>query len=291
MGWAHRTLGWLLAACLTGLPVAEASAQSPALQHILRAKRAGCSGFSTNGVTFDLDPANTSTLFQSILGITAVTADGDPVGTAQNAIGGGFDLTAVADTSVRPTYHTAGGKHWLTFTSGENDVLFRTAALGLYSAGAATIVLAVRSTAAVQTSLLGEGRSDSNNGFYFVTRSGSVDFNDLQANYNRDDGTASLASVMIYNEAFPASTDTVIVITDTGSSILAYYDGVPNPAGPTSYTRGTTTPDRFSIGARVRLTTGDYFVGDIYRARVYNRAMSAAEVANETACAKLLQRR
>ena len=280
----------LTALCLV-LPYA-APAQTPALQHILRTSKR-CQGFSTNGVIFDLNPANLSTLFQSILGITAVTADGDPVGTAQNAIGGGFDLTAVADTAVRPTYNTSGGKHWLNFASGENDVLQRAAALGLYggAGGATTIVLAVRSVATTQTSLVGEGSSTTSTPHYSVARVNSTDFNDLQANYTVDAGTSPLTNVILFDEAFPANTDTVVVITDTGSSILGYYDGVPNPGGPTSYTRGTTTLDRFSIGARVRLTTDGYFVGDIYRVRLYNRAMSAAEVANETACAKLTQRR
>lgn len=286
-----RFLSWLTALCLV-LPYATpVQAQSAALQHLLRYKRSGCTGFSTNGVIFDLNPANLSTLFQSITGITAVTADGDPVGTAQNAIGGGFDLTAVADTSVRPTYNTAGGLSWLTFTTGENDVLRRLAALGLYSNGATTIVAAVRAVATTQTSIVGEGSGTTSTPHYSVTRTNSTDFNDLQANYTTDGGTSPLNNVILFDEAFPANTDSVIVITDTGSSILAYYDGVANPGGATSYTRAATTLDRFSVGARVRLTTDGYFVGRISRIRLYNRAMGAPEVANETSCAKATQGR
>lgn len=286
----RRFLTWALLACLAITPMA-AQSQSAAVQILLKAKPPGC--FPTAGKLFDLDPAKRDTLSQTISGTTAVSADGDLVGTARNALGDGFDLTATADTAVRPTYNTDGLGHWLTFTTGENDVLRRTAALGLFGGTSrpVTIVAVVRAVATTQTSIVGEGSSSTGTPHYSVTRTNGTDFNDLQANYVQDSGTIGLNNIILFDEAFPADTDSVIVITDTSASILAYYDGTANPGGATSYTRGTTTLDRFSVGARVRTTTDGYFVGRIYRLIIYNRVLSAGEIARSTVCGKALQGR
>lgn len=273
-----------------------AATSNPALDHILRYKRAAVGGggcFPSSGVIFDLNPANTSTLSQTIAGTGTVSADGDLVGTARNAIGDGFDLTATADSAVRPTFKTATGLYWLEFTTGENDVLRRTAALGMWGTTSQpmTVVAVVRAAATTQTSIVGEGSSATSTPNYSITRTNSIDFNDLQANYVQDNGTIGLNNVVLFDEAFPVDTDSVIVVTDTSSSILAYYDGTANPGGATSYTRGATTLDRFSVGARVRITTDGYFVGRIYRLIIYNRVLSAGEITTADTCGKALQGR
>lgn len=290
----RRALSWLLVVAIA--TAAPASATTfPAVGHHGLMKgfskaqsAAACTSIPTTNALLDINPSDTSKLFQTIAGTTAVTTDGDPVGTAQDANGNGFNLTALADTGVRPLWNTSAGLEWLTYSG--DDVLKRAAQLTWFSGVASTIALAIRHTASAQGVVVSEGSSSSNTPRYTPTRNNVSDFNDIEATAVRDDGTFMLNNTALYDEGYPASTDVTVIITDSGTSIKAYIDGVAGTAA--SYSRGgTTTLDLFALGARARATHDNYYVGRIYRAVVYNYVMSAGEISNMDACLKATQGR
>ena len=246
----------------------------------------GC--FPGTSVVLDIDPSNLSTLFQTIAGTTAVTTDGDVVGTAKDANGNGFDLTAVADTSVRVVYNTSGGLHWLTFDG--TDVLKRGAYLGLWGT-AHTIAVALRHDAAAQGSVLSEKNVADAEVEYRPLRNHASDFNDIQAWKRIDDGTYRLNNVTVGDEGFTTTTDVSIIITDTGTLITAYQDG-SNIGNSGTYTAASgTAPDVFSIGGTYRTTASDFFAGRIYRLRIWSRVLDAGEIATTDTCLKATQGR
>lgn len=247
----------------------------------------GC--FPSSGVILDINPADTSTLFQTITGTTAVTADGDVVGTAKDANGNGFDLTAPGNDTTRPLYKTSGGLSWLKF-DGSNDVLRRSANLGLYSGGAMTIVMAFQEETTQQASYISEGKSTDANPFYDIMRHAAASPTDLFINSRNDNGTFELNGVHYYTNGVTLSTDEVVIVTDTGSTITGYLDGTAGTGQ--NYTRGThSNADRFSLGARTRTTTDSYAAIRVYRLVAYNRVLSSGEIATATTCAKATQGR
>ena len=65
------------------------------------------------------DPSDLSTLFQDSDMTIPVTAGGQAVGALRDKSGNGHHLTQ-ADPASRPTYHTDGARHWLTFDGGDD---------------------------------------------------------------------------------------------------------------------------------------------------------------------------
>lgn len=250
----------------------------------------GSCTWTSTGLLFDLNPADTSTLKQDIAGTSPVTIDGDPVGLAKNATLDGFDLTAMADTAVRPTHNTDGTLHWLTFASGENDVLRRIGNLGLYSGGAMTIEVAVRETTSQQSSIAGEGLSSDSNPYYDPLRHNAASPTNAYMTSRADGGTFELNAQSYYTNGFTTNTDITLIVTDSGSSITGYLDGATGTT--TGYSRSThANADRFWVGARIRVSTDSYFIGRIYRLRAFNRVLNSTEIANDTTCLKATQGR
>lgn len=62
------------------------------------------------------DASDLTTLWQNTGGTTPVAADGDPVALWQDKSGNGRHLTQSTST-LRPTYKTSGGLHWLEFVN------------------------------------------------------------------------------------------------------------------------------------------------------------------------------
>lgn len=264
-------------------------AQTPALQHILRYKRASTvCVWPTGSVLLTIDPSDTSKLFTDILATTGVTTDGDSIGAAKDATGNGYDLTAVTGTTDRPVWHNTGGIYRITFDGG--DMLRRLANLGMYDAAGSTIVLGVKHNATQQGSVLAEGRSTTTTPYYAPTRNGWAAFNDLYATYRTDGSTLPLNTVLLKAGAYPTTTYSSVIVTDTGSSITGYYDGSPGTSQ--SYSRAATTLDQFSLGARLRLTsTDDFFVGDLTYLKIYGRVLSSTDIAAADNCVKKGQAR
>lgn len=247
---------------------------------------AGC--FSASGAVLTLDASDLTTLYTDVAGTTNVTADGDPVGMWKDKNGNGFDLTALGDDGTRPTYHTSGGLHWVSFDG--NDVLRRTANLGLYSGGAMTIGVAVKETTNQQSSIAGEGLSSDSNPYYDPLRHSAASPTNAFITSRANGGTFELNGQNYYTNGFTTNTDLTLIVTDSGSSITGYLDGATGTT--TGYSRSThANADRFWLGARIRASTDSYFIGNVYFLRAYGRVLNSTEIANDNTCLKATQGR
>lgn len=244
----------------------------------------GCSPLSGNVLW--IDPSDRSSMFQTIAGSTAVTADGDVVGTINDKSGNGFHLTAVADTSVRPTSEDSGGLYWLRFDG--TDLLKRAAYLGLAN-GAHTVVIGLRHDAAAQGTLFAE-RHDTDAEVEYRPRNASGDFNDIQAWLRQDNGTYRLNNVLIADEGFPTTTNVSVIITNSTTSIQAYIDGTGQGANGFTAFAGTN-PNTFAVGGSYRTTATETIAFDLTYLRVYNRVLNSTEIAAEDLCVKASQGR
>lgn len=272
------------------------SAQTAALQHLLRYKRTTTTGTCSlpgSGRLATFDPSVSNTVYKEIAGSTAATVDGDTVGMLKEANASGFNLVATADSSVRPTFGTSGGLYWINFTQSSSQILINNSALGVYSGGAATMIFAVRLTATGSNgNVFSEGSSINPTGtLYAPVQQLAGDLNDSAVTLKDDSGAFPIVSSLQYDEAYPPNTDVTVIVVDTGSSFRTYIDGVADRAA-TSYTRATSTFGRFSLGGAYRQTTvATPLDGRIYYAGFYNFAFDATQIANATACLKAKQGR
>jgi hypothetical protein len=226
-----------------------------------------------------LDAADLTTLWQEIAGTTPVSADGQAVGKWDDKSGNGFHLTATADSGVRPVYNTDGDGPRVTF-DGTDAVLRRTADLGLYAAGAASLFVRLRA----------------NPGGVFATFDSSGNTADGDVLYSlmvADNPTVANATAAIRNTANTNlftigtdlqagafdNTDHVYGVIDDGSSLTPWLDGVEG--SPVGYTRsGSVASDIFGIGALVRATIANYFATRLYGLAAYTRALDDTEAAD-----------
>lgn len=280
---------------IAGLVLPQVSpAQSMALKHILRYKRAAassCSGYPSATMVLKLDASDLTTLYKDTAGTTAVTADGDPVGRWTDANGSGFYVQSAADDTTRPTYRTNGGYPYVEF-DGYDDILRRTGtALGLYAAGAATIVAAVSLTAGSQTSFVTEASNSVDTPLYLIMRNNNPDFNDAGAFIrNNASGTDFASTNLLVDEMYVASTPVVAVITDSGTTIQGWKDGVPTTG--TGYTRGATTLNTFSVGGLYRASgPSGWTQMNAYEMVFYTSVLSSGDIATATTCAGASQNR
>lgn len=250
----------------------------------------GIPALPTSGLILQLEADDLTTLFQNIAGSTAVSADGQTVGMWKNRQLDGFDVTATGDDSTRPLYKTSGGVSWIEF-DGTDDILWRSAARGIYAAGASTVLAAVRSPASASGTIVSEGLSTgSTASFYCPMQTNSTDPNDMQATNRSDSNAFPLSGQLLYDEAVLANTDLVFLTTDSGSSIQGYKDGVTDRSAA-AYTRQTTTLDRLSIGGVRRQTSTIFWNGRIYGVWAWNRVLNSTELAQALTYAGLKQGR
>lgn len=206
-----------------------------------------------------LEPARGG-LFQSNAGTTAAVANGDAVGYLPDLSGNANHYTSVADDTTRPTLQGVGSLPAIRF-DGVNDVLRRTSSLGLYAAGAYTLAFALKGNSpATDARVFAEGNTATNNTLFIPLQTSASTASSSALMYRNDAGvqqTGSLTNANVFN-----GSNHVLILTDDGTTIRSYLDGV---AGPTlNYTRGTYTLNRSAIGALVRAATSNWWAGDIY---------------------------
>ncbi len=218
-------------------------------------------------------------LFQSNAGTTAATANSDVVGYLPDFSGNARHYTSVADDTTRPTLQGVGTNPCLRF-DGVNDVLRRIASLGLYEGVSYTIAITLKSNSnATDSRVFAGGNSASNQALFVPVQASATTATTSNALYRNDAGTVMatpLSNANVFN-----GTDRTLVITDDGSTLRSYVNGV---AGSTlAYTRsGTLTIDRSAIGAVIRTTTGSWWAGDIYGIVAVPRVITSGERASLT---------
>lgn len=189
--------------------------------------------------------------------------------------GNGRNLTAFGSPAWD---NTNGGR--ITLTAASSQYLKRDAAF-LYAAGACTVIVSgLESNGNAGSSVINEGRSTNSNPQYSLMRNHfSNTTNDDMYAYSRDD-TATISSipntsplgVTLYN-----NTRKIAVITDSGTLVKGYVNGVEGTT-PISYTRsGTLTLDRFAIGAMVRNTVAAYLDLKFNRIDIFTRVLTNEE--------------
>lgn len=239
-------------------------------------KTAGTPALPT-GAVFQFEADDLTTLFQNIAGSTAVTTSGQTVGKWNDKSGNGNNVAAAADDGTRPLYDLTSGISSVV-ADGTDDVLFKTAALNLWSAGAWTIVFAVKSSTAGGRTLIGEGNSGNATPFASYARSLAATSTSF-ANSLRNDANTNLSdpTVTLQTGVFDG-TYHVIVLGDDGSGWTVWLDGVKGSKIASGYVRsGSLTLDRFSLFARVRPAISEYFGGNLQFACGYTRFLSDAD--------------
>jgi hypothetical protein len=291
-----RFLLWLSIAFLILPDIA--GAQSAALRHILRYKRGGvvsinCTYPGTIAARFSA--YDKAYLFKDTAGTIPVTADGDPVGRWVDRNGSGFYVQSAADDGTRPTYREVSGYAYVSF-DGTDDILRRTSAtIGIFAAGAGTAVAAIKHDASQLGIFYGEGSSSSDNPLYMLLRNLSADFNDMNA-FIRSDGSSSLMAntTLIYDESYPAATNAVVAMTDSGSQIQGWFDGTSASAVAYALTRAGNplTLNTSGVGGLYRNSGPTAFVkADIYDLVLYASVLSSPNMATATTCAAAQQGR
>ena len=223
-----------------------------------------------------IDPSDLSTLFQSNAGSTAASSNSDPVGYAADKSGNGFHITSTADDTTRPLLQGVGTFPYLDF-DGSNDKLRRVANLALYTGGSCSIFIAVKSNPSVVANFVGEY---TNNAIVSYIGNQTSPLSTSRVFIRAEDG----ATIMINNADITEAnafddTDNVYGITDSGTVVTSYLDGVSNDNK--SYTRsGTLVPTKFCINADLRGTGSGYMSGRLYGLICYPFVLSAPQIAD-----------
>lgn len=202
-------------------------------------------------------------LFQSNAGVTASAVDNDLVGYLPDLSGNAKHYTSEADNTTRPTLQGVGTRPAIRF-DGSNDFLQRTDDLGLLAAGAFTLALAFKSnTPSVDARLFTGGNSGNNNTLFIPVQAHNPTASTSSAMYRNDAGTQLVSPSSMANAGVFDNTAKVLIITDDGTFIRSYVNGVAGAS--TGWTKsGTFTINRSSIGCLLRATSGNWWKGDIY---------------------------
>lgn len=235
----------------------------------------GAASFSPLDLTPSLwiDPSDTSVMFVSNAGTTTVT-NTSACGYAGDKSGNAFHLTSVADDTTRPSWNTSGGLSWLNF-DGSNDVLRKTAALGLYAASSGnSVFLALKTTTAVSKILVGDSASTSLLPLYGIGSDASTS-STMSIAIKNDAG--STESGVTRTSAF-SNSDNVVGFTDDKSNITTYINQTAGTV--TGYTRSGTHLlfDRFALGALVSSSTAAWFNTRVYGLVIVARVLSGSEI-------------
>lgn len=243
---------------------------------------------STDSLVLQLEADNLGSQWQTISGTTAVAADGDVVGTWNDLSANGFNFTATADDTTRLTHKIVNGVH-SNSCDGVDDKLRRTASLGLYAAGSATVMIAFTHDTSDAGSLLGVGRSGNNAPVYQIANISTTDSNDFAA-FIRNDASTTIINSMTADEVLPASVNYVITVVDTGSTLTYYVDGTALASA--SYTRsGVITLDQTGICTDAKNTFGNFPKIYLQGVWAWTRAMGPSEVKANYRYAKAKQGR
>lgn len=227
-----------------------------------------------------LEPARGG-LFQSNAGTTAASANSDVVGYITDLSGNGKHYTSEADNTTRPTLQGVGTRPCLRF-DGVNDLLRRTASLGLLAGGAYTLAFAFKSnTPAVDARFFTEGNSASNNTLFIPLQASNPTSTSSSALYRNDAGTQLVSPSSMTNTNVFNNTDKVFILTDDGSFLRSYVNG--SAGATTGWTpSGVFTLDRSTIGALLRAASGNWWAGDFYGMVAIPRVLTSGERASLT---------
>jgi hypothetical protein len=232
-----------------------------------------------------LSAAEASTLFETITGTTAVTADNQAVGTWLDANGNGFDLVGLANDTTRPVLRTNAGKPYISF-DGTNDVLVRLASLGMYdSASGVTVCVALHASAPASGSavLVSEGNSADNDSRYIpICAVTGAPLHRASSRVTTDAAVDMISNASSRADSALDSTPRTLIFTDNLTEHAMYLDGSLSAQSPDAYTRsGTLTLNRFALGAQSRATPNNFLPCDIHEIVIYLRVLDAGEIAAE----------
>lgn len=224
------------------------------------------------------DASVLASMKQSNAGSTDVASDADPVGYWLDQGPNAHAITSVADDTTRPAYKTSGGLHWVEF-DGSNDVLRKASDVGIYGAGACTVMIAAKANPGTGKNLISEGNSGSSPPLYVPVRS-SASTATTGTQYIRGDDSA-VDQDFATSASFFDNTDDVLTVVDSGSAFTLYKDGTQ--VATAGYTRSPgATMNRFAVGALISTTTNSWFATRIYALIVIGRALDSTERAAAT---------
>jgi hypothetical protein len=212
-------------------------------------------------------------------------------GTAITALQDGFVPTlycqsglainmANATATQQPGIVTAGvinllnGVPTLTFNGTSQHLVSTTT--GLYAAGQATVVAALRGNTSTNSMLLSESSSSSATPFYAPMATSSTTATTAAAVLRNDGNSLILNAITPLAPLAYNNTPRVLTSRDTGSQVEMFLDGTL--AGSTSYARaGTLTVDRQGLGALVRPTVGNFWAGSVTELVAFTSALSTGD--------------
>lgn len=245
--------------------------------------------FSVGSATFDpsgipglvgwYDFADVSTLFTDTVRLTAVTADGNAIGSVADKSGAGNHLTRGGGAGTEGTYKTGivNGRSVARF-DGVSKFLSGTGA-SLIAAFNGTdlpysvfIVVRLTSTAVGQTwATFGVGRIASATPFYRMRWTGPYNV------AHRDDAAAFKNVDVASDPALFAPAVVQLSHVTPGTTISTWTNGVPLHVNA-DLDVGATTVDVVSLaGVNLGGTPSSFLAGDIGEAVFYNRALSIAQ--------------
>ena len=268
----------LLSLCAALLAPQAVLAQSDIINILL----SGPAGYPS-GQAFAFDANILPSLSTNIAGTTAVTADGDTVGTWRDASGNAFHLAAAADDTTRPIYHISGGKGYVSFTSASSQVLLRSASSGLWqnTNGNFTVCFSLRAPSiATNAVVLGEFATGNANSIIKFLTANSTTASSASVNYKTDGATVIQTPVGAVQATALDSTWRVVCMINKGNGTQGNIDGTQGTflTWSGSYSSSITT-NRFTMGANIAGgTLSAYADMDISAARGWPRILSPSEL-------------
>jgi len=147
----------------------------------------------------------------------------------------------------------------------------------VYPNGVFSIVMWIKAPPQNNCKIYSEGYSENSNPIYVLSTSNTSPYKKIRLVVRDDDGTILLDKIFI-NDVFDDKWH-LITFRDNNGSVDLYVDSLFDDSA--SYTRGTLTLNRAGFGALLYGTTEISFLnGIIVFPRIYNRALSPAEIKN-----------
>lgn len=183
-------------------------------------------------------------------------------------ITGSPSVTAVTDKSTNSRNLTGtNNPQWdgakITF-DGSTNYLSRTAAF-MWDNGNVEIHAVMKSNGGSNKSLVGEGSSSSTNPIYQAILTNQTNSNDDVYGFIRNDAVGTVfANNLATGVTGFDDVKKLVSWIDSSGEITTLINGVEGST-PQTYTRtGVLTLNRFAIGALLRATAGNFFVGDLW---------------------------
>jgi len=228
-------------------------------------------GGTSGGATPPFSPSDISGLLRwyDATDVATVLNKGGLVDTWQDK---SVNAAHLANTlAARPTYN---GSDMISF-DGVATYLFN-ALPALYAAGAMSLFIVMKSAGpAVGTALVCEGSSTAANPVYQLPRVRPSAIDDgTYVQFRNDAGTVMLGGTNGLGCNIFDDVKEILTITDSGSLVTGYINGVAGTT-PQSYIRsGTNTMNRFAVGVAVRNTITGFIAAEVNEIIAYNSVLS-----------------